>query len=117
MFGFAALWNGSAHAERVKELVEALGVLLPSDKPPGIVVSLRETEATLELKVEVASYPRQALASLTQQLRQSHGTLVELWRLPKAERDAFRAQSLSGPDSHRLEDYEAAAGPGLVCCK
>lgn len=109
VFGFAALWNGSAHAERVKELVEALGTLLPSAKPPGIVVALREAEASLELKVELSGYPRQVLETLNQQMRQSGGTLVELWRLPKAERDAFRAQALTGPDTHRLEDYEAAA--------
>ena len=109
MFGLAALWNGSARAERVRELVEGLGALLPSPKPPGIAVVLREAEATLELKVEVPSYPRAAVETLAQQVLQSGGTLVELWRLPKAERDAFRDHSLTGPDTHTLEDYEAAA--------
>ncbi len=109
MFGLAALWNGSARAERVRELVEGLGALLPPPKPPGLVVSLREAEATLELKVEVPSYPRAALESLTEQVQESGGTLVELWRLPKATRDAFRADALTGPDAHTLEDYETAA--------
>ncbi|HYO56291.1 TIGR02266 family protein [Archangium sp.] len=93
----------------MRELVEGLGALLPSPKPPGIVVALRETDATLELKVEVPGYPRTALETLTWQVQQSGGTLVELWRLPKADRDAFRANSLTGPDTHELEDYEAAA--------
>jgi uncharacterized protein (TIGR02266 family) len=109
VFGLAALWNGSARAERVRELVEGLGALLPSAKPPGIVVALREAEATLELKVEMPGYPRSALETLTQQVQQSGGTLVELWRMPKVDRDAFRAHSLTGPDTHELEDYEAAA--------
>jgi uncharacterized protein (TIGR02266 family) len=109
VFGLAALWNGSARAERVRELVEGLGALLPSPKPPGIVVALRESEATLELKVEVASYPRSAVEALTEEVQQTGGTLVELWRLPKPDRDAFRARSLTGPDTHELEDYEAAA--------
>jgi uncharacterized protein (TIGR02266 family) len=109
VFGLAALWNGSARAERVRELVEGLGALLPPPKPPGIVVALREAEATLELKLEAPSYPRTALEELTQQVQQSGGTLVELWRLPKAARDAFRNDSLTGPDTHELEDYEAAA--------
>lgn len=109
VFGLAALWNGSAHAERVRELVEGLGALLPSPKPPSIVVALREMEATLELKVEVASYPRAAVETLTLEVGQSGGTLVELWRMPKPDRDAFRVNSLSGPDTHTLEDYEAAA--------
>jgi uncharacterized protein (TIGR02266 family) len=109
VFGLAALWNGSARAERVRELVEGLGALLPSPKPPGIVVALREAEASLELKVEVPSYPRAAVEALTEQVQQSGGTLVELWRLPKAQRDAFREGSLTGPDTHALEDFEAAA--------
>jgi uncharacterized protein (TIGR02266 family) len=109
VFGLAALWNGSARAERVRELVEGLGALLPPPKPPGLVVSLREAEATLELKVEVPSYPRAALESLSEQVQESGGTLVELWRLPKATRDAFRADALTGPDAHTLEDYETAA--------
>lgn len=109
VFGLAALWNGSARAERVRELVEGLGALLPSPKPPGIVVALREAEASLELKLEAPNYPRPALEALSQQVRQSGGTLVELWRLPKAARDAFRSSSLTGPDTHRMEDYEAAA--------
>ena len=109
VFGLAALWNGSARAERVRELVEGLGAVLPPPKPPGLVVSLREAEATLELKVEVPTYPRVTLETLADQVQESGGTLVELWRLPKADRDAFRAHSLSGPDAHDVEDYETAA--------
>jgi uncharacterized protein (TIGR02266 family) len=109
VFGLAALWNGSARAERVRALVEGLGALLPPPKPPGLVVSLRAAEATLELKLEVPTYPRVALETLTEQVQESGGTLVELWRLPKADRDAFRAHSLSGPDAHDVEDYETAA--------
>ncbi|WP_430384186.1 TIGR02266 family protein [Archangium violaceum] len=89
--------------------MEGLGALLPSPRPPGIVVALRDVEATLELKVEVPSYPRSAVEALTEEVQESGGILVELWRLPKAERDAFRARALTGPDIHELEDFEAAA--------
>jgi uncharacterized protein (TIGR02266 family) len=47
--------------------------------------------------------------ALTEEVQESGGTLVELWRLPKPDRDAFRARSLTGPDTHELEDFEAAA--------
>jgi uncharacterized protein (TIGR02266 family) len=109
VFGLAALWKSSARAERVKELVEGLGAVLPSARPPGIVVALREAEATLELKLELPSYPRAAVETVKQQVQRSGGTLVELWRLPKAERDAFHASALADSDTHTLEDYEAAA--------
>ncbi len=82
---------------------------MPSPKPPLLLVALREEEANLELRVEVASYPRAAVEQLTQQVSQSGGTLVELWRLPKAERDTFRANSMTSPQPRTSNSYEATA--------
>ncbi|HSP79246.1 MAG TPA: TIGR02266 family protein [Myxococcaceae bacterium] len=82
---------------------------MPSPKPPLLLVALREGEANLEVRVEVASYPRAAVEQLTQQVPQSGGTLVELWRLPKAERDTFRAASLANPKPRTVNSYAAAA--------
>jgi uncharacterized protein (TIGR02266 family) len=86
-----------------------MGALMPSPKPPHLLVALREEEANLELKVEVASYPRSAVEQLTRQVSRSGGTLVELWRLSRAERDTFRATSLASPKPRTLHDYAAAA--------
>ena len=89
------------------ELVEGLGALLPSARPQ-LMVALRESGANLELKLEMTGYPRQAVERLAQGVKDSGGTFVELWRLPKHERDAFRAASLSG-DTRAVEDFAAAA--------
>jgi uncharacterized protein (TIGR02266 family) len=91
----------------VAELVEGLGALLPAARPL-LVLALREAEAHLELKLEMTGYPRQAVERIAQGVKDSGGTFVELWRLPKHERDAFRAASLGG-DTRTLEDFGAAA--------
>lgn len=87
--------------------MQALGERLPSSKPPGLLVGLQEAEAHLELRVELASYPRAAVAELAQQVEGSGGRLVELWRLPKPERDELRARTLAG--GQPVEDYGSAA--------
>jgi uncharacterized protein (TIGR02266 family) len=91
----------------VAELVEGLGALLPGAKP-HLTLALREGEANLELKLEVAGYPRQAVEQLAQGVTRSGGRFVELWRLPKAERDAFRTTSFSGT-TRTAQDYAEAA--------
>jgi uncharacterized protein (TIGR02266 family) len=106
-FGLAALWKASARAERVAELVEGLGALLPAARPQ-LLVALREAEANLELKLEMTGYPRPVVERIAQGVKDSGGTFVELWRMPKHERDAFRAASLSG-ETRTLEDFGAAA--------
>lgn len=87
--------------------MEGLGALLPAARPQ-LMVALREGGANLELKLEMTGYPRQAVERIAQGVKDSGGTFVELWRLPKHERDAFRAASLSG-DTRAVEDFTAAA--------
>lgn len=102
-----ATWDGSALPERVREVVQALGERLRSSKPPGLLVGLREAEAHLELRVELESYPRAAVAELAREVEGSGGRLVELWRLPRPERDELRARTLAG--GQPVVDYASAA--------
>nr|WP_227026879.1 TIGR02266 family protein [Corallococcus soli] len=61
-----------------------------------LLVAFRDEEGALEVKVEVPGYPRAAVERLGEEVRKSGGTFVELWRLPKAERDALRSRTLAG---------------------
>ncbi|XXF79058.1 TIGR02266 family protein [Myxococcaceae bacterium GXIMD 01537] len=89
------------------ELVERLGTLLPGARAL-LAVALREAEANLELKLELPTYPRQAVERLAKEVAASGGTFVELWRLPKHQRDAFRAAALAEAPREE-EDARAAA--------
>jgi uncharacterized protein (TIGR02266 family) len=107
-FSLAALWNASAIPGHVAGIVEAIEELLPSTQPVAITVALRENEAHLELKLEMTTFPRLEMDRFSWEIKASKGTLVELWRLPKAERDAFRAAAFSG-DVITAPDYFTAA--------
>ncbi|MHA7628047.1 TIGR02266 family protein [Corallococcus sp. M7] len=76
--------------------MEGLGGLLPSAQSMQLVVAFRDEAGALEVKVEVPGYPRAAVERLGEEVRKSGGTFVELWRLPKAERDALRSRTLAG---------------------
>ncbi|WP_233585114.1 TIGR02266 family protein [Corallococcus sp. CA054B] len=76
--------------------MEGLGALLPSAQSIQLVVAFRDEAGALEVKVEVPGYPRAAVERLGEEVRKSGGTFVELWRLPKAERDALRSRTLAG---------------------
>lgn len=109
VFGLAALWNGSAPPERVAAWVEGIGEVLTSAQSLQLVVALRPEEAGIELKVEAPGYPRSAVERLAEDAKRSGGTFVELWRLPKAERDAFRAAAFGGGTTFRGDECSAAA--------
>ena len=109
VFGLAALWNGSASPERVAAWVEGLAALLPMAQSLQLVVALRPEEAGLEMKVEAPGYPRAAVERLAEEVKRGGGTFVELWRMPKAERDGFRAATFSGGTAFRGEERAAAA--------
>ncbi|WP_426757329.1 TIGR02266 family protein [Myxococcus sp. Y35] len=109
VFGLAALWNGSAPPERVAAWVEGIGEVLTSAQSLQLVVALRPEDAGIELKVEAPGYPRAAVERLAEEAKRSGGTFVELWRLPKAERDAFRASTFGGGSTYRGEERAVAA--------
>ncbi|RKI50899.1 TIGR02266 family protein [Corallococcus sp. AB004] len=96
VFGLAAVWGEAASPEKAAAVVEGLGALLPSAQSMQLVVAFRDEAGALEVKVEVPGYPRAAVERLGEEVRKSGGTFVELWRLPKAERDALRSRTLSG---------------------
>ncbi|MBZ4415345.1 TIGR02266 family protein [Myxococcus sp. RHSTA-1-4] len=109
VFGLAALWNGSAPPERVAAWVEGLNALLPMAQSLQLVVALRAEDGGIELKVEAPGYPRAAVERLAEEVKRSGGTFVELWRLPKAERDGFRATTFGGGTPYPGEERAAAA--------
>jgi uncharacterized protein (TIGR02266 family) len=95
-FSIAALWNASAIPGHVAGIVEAIEELLPTAQPVEIIIALRENEANLELKLEMSNFPRMEMDRFAWEIKQSKGTLVEMWKLPKSERDAFRAAAFTG---------------------
>jgi uncharacterized protein (TIGR02266 family) len=107
-FSLAALWNGSAIPGHVAGIVEAIEELLPSTQPVEIIIALRENEANLELKLEMSDFPRMEMDRFAWEIKASKGTLVELWKMPKAERDAFRAAAFTG-NIITAENYWTAA--------
>ncbi|MFL5344070.1 MAG: TIGR02266 family protein [Hyalangium sp.] len=88
--------------------MEAIDELLPSTQPVEIIIALRENEANLELKLEMSDFPRLEMDRFAWEIKASKGTLVELWKLPKSERDAFRAAAFSG-NVITAENYWSAA--------
>lgn len=107
-FSLAALWNGSAIPGHVAGIVEAIDELLPSTQPVEIIIALRENEANLELKLEMSDFPRMEMDRFAWEIKASKGTLVELWKMPKAERDAFRSAAFTG-NVITAENYWTAA--------
>ncbi|NOK37678.1 TIGR02266 family protein [Corallococcus exercitus] len=96
VFGLAAVWGEAASPEKAAAVVEGLGALMPSAQSMQLVVAFRDEAGALEVKVDVPGYPRAAVERLGEEVRKSGGTFVELWRLPKAERDALRSRTLAG---------------------
>nr|WP_211194758.1 TIGR02266 family protein [Pyxidicoccus fallax] len=103
------MWNGSAPPERVAAWVEGLGALLPTAQSLQLVVALRAEDAGLEVKVEAPGYPRSAVERLAEEVKRTGGTFVELWRLPKAERDSFRATTFGAGTPYAGNERGAAA--------
>ncbi|MFP2905520.1 TIGR02266 family protein, partial [Pyxidicoccus sp. 3LFB2] len=89
--------------------VEGLGTVLSAAQSLQLVVALRPEEAGLELKVEAPGYPRAAVERLAEEAKRSGGTFVELWRMPKAERDGFRATTFGGGTPYRSDERAAIA--------
>ncbi|NBD07429.1 TIGR02266 family protein [Corallococcus sp. c25j21] len=109
VFGLAAVWGEAASPEKAAAVVQGLGALLPSAQSMQLLVAFRDEAGALEVKVEVPGYPRAAVERLGEEVRKSGGTFVELWRLPKAERDALRSRTLAGGTPFTGEERAQAA--------
>jgi uncharacterized protein (TIGR02266 family) len=111
VFSLAALWDASAQPLEAGAVVGRLTQGLAAAQPPEIHVALLESDACAEIRLELANYPRAFVTQLAAEVEQSGGTLVELWRLSKSEREAFRATAL--PDGvarlHRTAEEAAQA--------
>lgn len=109
VFGLAAVWGEAASPEKAAAVVQGLGALLPSAQSIQLLVAFRDEVGALEVKVDVPGYPRAAVERLGEEVRKSGGTFVELWRLPKAERDALRSRTLAGGTPFTGEERAQAA--------
>jgi len=90
-------------------VLEGLGDMLPTAQSLQLVVAARDEQAGVELKVEAPGYPRASVERLADEVKRSGGTFVELWRLPKAERDAFRTTTFAGGRAFGGEERAGAA--------
>ncbi len=104
------MWNGLSRSELVNELVQGLGELFPGAAASQLTLALLDTEAHLELRLEAAEYPRAQVERFATAVTESGGTLVELWRLPPAQREVFRASSVGSEEAFTVDAFETAAG-------
>jgi uncharacterized protein (TIGR02266 family) len=104
------MWNGLSRSELVRELVQGLGELFPGATASQLTLALPETEAHLEVRLEAAEYPRAQVERFAEAVVESGGALVELWRLPPAQREVFRASSVGSEESFTVDGFETAAG-------
>jgi uncharacterized protein (TIGR02266 family) len=109
VFSLAALWNASARPDQAAEALARMARWELAARPPEIHVARLELEVSAEIRVELTHYPRAFVAALAAEIERSGGALVELWRLPKADRDAFRASVLGGAAATLQRDAEEAA--------
>ena len=94
VFSLAALWNARALPAEAAEAMSKMARWETAAGPPEIRVALLEMEVAAEIHVEVARFPRAHVAALAAEVERSGGAFVELWRLPKGDRDALRASVL-----------------------
>jgi uncharacterized protein (TIGR02266 family) len=104
------MWNGLSRSELVNELVQGLGELFPGATAGQLTLALLEMEAHLELRLEAAEYPRAQVERFASAVTESGGTLVEMWRLPPAQREGFRARSVGSEEAFTVDAFETAAG-------
>jgi uncharacterized protein (TIGR02266 family) len=110
VFSLAALWNASATPLQAAEALCQMARWDGAAGPPEIRLALLELEVSAEVRLELTQYPRARAAAIAAEVERSGGAFVELWRLPKAERDAFRASVLGGPSATVHHDAVEAAG-------
>jgi uncharacterized protein (TIGR02266 family) len=109
IFSLAALWDGKAAPEPVAALVSALAPRLQPASIEAVFVCRGERETNVEIRFTCTYYPREQVDAFTMAVEKTGGRLVELWRLPKDARDAFRARHLRGPGAEDPVTPEAAA--------
>jgi uncharacterized protein (TIGR02266 family) len=109
VFSLAALWNARALPAEAAEAMAKMAHWESAAGPPEIRVALLEMEVAAEIHVEVARFPRAHVAALAAEVERSGGAFVELWRLPKAERDALRTSVLGTAAAKVQRDADEAS--------
>lgn len=94
-FSLAILWKPLTDATRLRAAAESLDLLLTSDQVQHVGAVLRPDGAALHLRVDRMLTGPQVVKSLSQEVTLTGGELVEVWRMQKGSRDAFRAQQLT----------------------
>src|SRR5919197_3362977 len=109
VFSLAALWEASAPPLQAGAGLAGLARRVSASRPPEIRVALLEDRACAEVRLELTQYPRALIAGLAAEVERSGGTFLELWRLPKSERDAFRDSFLPSATARLHHSVEEAA--------
>jgi hypothetical protein len=105
---FAIVFPAGASPEKANMLLEGLGEFFPRDKVEQLIVAQTPTEGNIQFKVDRSAYQRATVERLIRECKKCDGELVELWRLPKERRDAFRAQHSNSADE-AVKNYADAA--------
>ena len=109
VFSLAVLWEASAPPLEAGAALAGAARRVSASRPPEIRVALLEDRACAEVRLELTHYPRTLIAGLVAEVEHSGGTFLELWRLPKSERDAFRASFLPSTTTRLHRSVEEAA--------
>lgn len=109
VFSLAALWNGRARPAEAAEALSRMACWESATRPPEIRVARLADEVSVEVQVELERFPRGSVAALAAEVERSGGAFVELWRLPKGEREAVRASVLGTASAKVFRDMDEAA--------
>lgn len=93
-FSLVMSWPVGAAAGPAAQFIEALGTYFPSANLKGVQLSLPAKEACLQLTVEFTPYPQAFIKKVAGEVEKAGGSLVELWRMSKPQREAFRREHL-----------------------
>ena len=89
-FSVAIVFPGRTDADLASTLIDEMGQAFSSGKHEAIQVGKSPFDACLHVRASMSPYPRAAVTALEKKVQKAGGRLIELWRLPKSERDDFR---------------------------
>lgn len=113
-FSVVAQWsfgaNGPAAAKAVRGLADALSRV----KLEKVQLVRSAAEVVLHLRLDAPRYPAEAVKAAAKAVEGSRGRWIDLWKLPKPERDAFRTQRLAGEGRRSTEPKDLESAASLV---
>jgi uncharacterized protein (TIGR02266 family) len=105
-FSIAATWSANVSPDAAARAVSSLDGMFPRDALEQFDVALSATEAVIHLKLTVTPYPNATIQKVDKEITKSGGRFIELWRLPKPERESFRMKYLT--QARKGGDFDAA---------